>query len=714
MARFYKTSSVAPEDYMYQLPVEMMANVLQFNEGQIANMENSRDLLESSLAQIKSLTRDNDEANSIIDSYNKQATDFTNQVLKDPVNWRKYAPNLRDLTRTVSNDFMRGDLSKIQGEYNKYLSFKSQADEMVKKGDLSPMTAKAMESYMMNNYKGFREGLNVEPLLKDYDLSAEFAKAFDKAKASGAINEGTNLTDALITLNTYGWEGISKDTALSGIMSYFNAHPEIQQSLAQRQRIGVPGYSDIIDSEGRFNFGSYEEVPITDASGKVVGTERQFRPAPNPLSQAINSALLESSYMKTKNSSVSDYNKLFLQNDSQAFQQQQALQDRIWDREDAERKNVLDKEKEDAKLERDKELIDYKAEIQKQINEGKISSTKGKAMVDNFVTEAQKKTLLGVVANYNDDVENRNLFRLNTITTSAKMTVNNQYKNDTDVENYLNWLGNRQSSPELVVEYYNKNFGENSKASVGEAGKVTVYSDITLPDGSKAYGGNYMQNIPIEKNQPLILAKKLEKAGENYNTSIEKQYRKQSEHQSTSSFEPITREGTKALAERINSTPSNYTVVKDGKEISLGSTGKKVTSVKRAAAANRRGNMAYEVVFQDNTEDIVFLNNKEQSSNLGEREVAAKYLANPNSAVAATLTDDFSNYILNSLESGVIVTRVDGKGYYENEINIDGNNYKIFRPRGSNEIYLQDKETNKTAKYDSLEQLRAVYYNRKN
>jgi len=113
MARFYKTASATPLDYMYKLNVPLMERVIKANDTfvnqRLATTEQQRVLGTTFAHDID----DEQDAKRIADQYSTKADDIVKAMLVDPANWRKQQEPIRALSRDIQTDYKTDEISKI-------------------------------------------------------------------------------------------------------------------------------------------------------------------------------------------------------------------------------------------------------------------------------------------------------------------------------------------------------------------------------------------------------------------------------------------------------------------------------------------------------------------------------------------------------------------------------------------------------------------------
>lgn len=346
MARFYKTASANPMDYMYRIPTQMMLSVLQNTEGQIDNVNNQAALLNNALAKVNYLTSDEARVKEIITGYNKDVDGITKGLKEDPLQWRKYLPNIQDLGRKIQADFQTGDLGKIQANYNLYQEFNKSVSDMEKAGKLNPLTGQAFRNKALEDYKGFYDPekkiynrLNAEKPIADMDLNDWMDKQLKHLKASGQL-VWNSQAGMYMSKTENGWEGIRPEKVFDILTKSVGGDNNLMSYLNQRQRFGI--LNNIFDENGN--------IQIMDGEGKFIN---------NALTNAMQGAMGEYSFMKTKGGTTLSSNSLYnIGVQHQNAIQMEGIKEQYRIAGDA-REHAYDKDLKDYELAQKKDYLDY-------------------------------------------------------------------------------------------------------------------------------------------------------------------------------------------------------------------------------------------------------------------------------------------------------------------------------------------------------------------
>lgn len=252
MARFYKTVDFSSEDFMSKLPIELMAKSLENVDNQVGTQENALNLLGSELAKINYLPQDKEVAETAIGGYNTQVEELTKAIQADPVNWRKSIGKVRDLTKTISTDYSKGQLGGLQGNYNKRIAAEKQYDEQLKGGHIQPEQKQLMLNTLDSKYKGlnWNSATNTGTTYQDEDIH----RYIDIPKKAMDIASKIRFEEGSITKdNPQGLYMVQvgekierlRPEQIKGVLkSYLLADPESLGFLKQAKDIGYIADTD--------------------------------------------------------------------------------------------------------------------------------------------------------------------------------------------------------------------------------------------------------------------------------------------------------------------------------------------------------------------------------------------------------------------------------------------------------------------------------------
>lgn len=114
MGRFYKTArSIFVDDKMFQLPAELMANVIQRQDAGVDENLQNIDAFNETL-KIENLKTDDPSVNKRLQEYKTKIDDFTNEIYNKPLDYRRYKGRISNLSRDLDTELNKGLLGKAQ------------------------------------------------------------------------------------------------------------------------------------------------------------------------------------------------------------------------------------------------------------------------------------------------------------------------------------------------------------------------------------------------------------------------------------------------------------------------------------------------------------------------------------------------------------------------------------------------------------------------
>lgn len=294
MARFYRTASSNPLDYMYKINAPLMQAVLGAQDQYISENLNQLGQMSQTASTIPSLTPDNARVEQIMGDYNKQIDEITNAIKSDPANWRKQVDPIRTIGRDLANNYRSGEISKIVGNYNSYKAVSDKIDKQVEefsksgKG-ISADRARAYKQHFLNEFINANpNGTAFDPKTREYnaikafdpmanmDVRKVLSDELDKMKADGTIQvrEGLSGNGEYFNKETQKWEGVSPEKILRIASSRLN-NPQLMDYLKQDSMVGI--VKGVYDTDPNSeNYGkfiqpySYNKVDYSSAEKKLI------------------------------------------------------------------------------------------------------------------------------------------------------------------------------------------------------------------------------------------------------------------------------------------------------------------------------------------------------------------------------------------------------------------------------------------------------------
>lgn len=265
MARFYKTSQPESIDFMYQLPQQVMMGAIQMNDAQIDNQYQQAALLNDKLMQIKYLEPDRERTQEIINNYQSQVDELTKNLQSNPTKWRNQLPVIRDLGRKLDNDFNRGEIAGIQGNYNIFQQWDTASKDLLKNNKITPeqyekAKAKFLGDFATNKGTAYDpiamkgNTISTENLYENIDLNKLIRENTDKIKAnaSDTQKQTVNIGGQFITTTKYkiGDKWVSDADVAKMALNTVLGDEKALGWLQQGSRLGY--LNGVYDNNGNF------------------------------------------------------------------------------------------------------------------------------------------------------------------------------------------------------------------------------------------------------------------------------------------------------------------------------------------------------------------------------------------------------------------------------------------------------------------------------
>lgn len=289
MGRFYKTDSATPLDYMYSINTPLMESAVLANDQAITNNLGAADQL-GQLAHYNYLQGDEQDAKAITNNYMKQINNVSEAIRQDPANWRKQLEPIRNIKKTLQEDYTTGTISKQIANYNKRKADFDAIDKQVElyhksggtKG-VDPQRAALKKLYLdsqfdkteydpatgkYNIYKG-------GSIMDNIDVRKRLSDGFDKLKADGVIrvNEGVDGSQGeYFNKVTNKWEGLTQDKLLNLVTDRLKGDNQLWNYLREDSQIG--NIKGVYDDKGQvinpYNNSLIKRSPEEDAKVQLI------------------------------------------------------------------------------------------------------------------------------------------------------------------------------------------------------------------------------------------------------------------------------------------------------------------------------------------------------------------------------------------------------------------------------------------------------------
>lgn len=356
MSRFYQTSKGEHIDYMFKPNYEMMESVLMKKNEDVDNILANSNILSSEYDKVQHLNIEADvqRVAGKKKEYDKRIGQVTDQVMENVLDASRYAPQLEDLKKEITEDLTTGETSKV---INRYKSFQNMLEENKGLMESDPTTYNQMLNYY---YGQVKKGAELDPNFvfnpekfvgrpelfgKDFNDIMKNLKAnsYDQAKGMYLINkeyvdaqrvreialnelfsdpnyqgyvtqqimigESSGLIDGISSEKFVQLEPSERDKYMIKPIIYFNnaTGKEVSQTdyenmtaedRAKVSQMANPSYrfsSDLLKAENIF---SYEKIGIKE---NAVATKAADRASKERIAAANNAIKIQLEQLKAKN-----------------------------------------------------------------------------------------------------------------------------------------------------------------------------------------------------------------------------------------------------------------------------------------------------------------------------------------------------------------------------------------------------------------------------
>jgi hypothetical protein len=184
MGRFYKTAkSIFLDDKMFQLPAELMANVIQKQDSNIDENLGKIDAFNDTL-KIENLKTDDPAVNERLQGYKDKIDHFTNEIFNKPLDYRRYKGRINNLSRELDTELNKGLLGKAQEQYS---SFNTEMERISKLTNVSADKKDQLKRAIQKQYSD-RGGLNFQDENTYNQISEFFETPLEDVDTDKLIN----------------------------------------------------------------------------------------------------------------------------------------------------------------------------------------------------------------------------------------------------------------------------------------------------------------------------------------------------------------------------------------------------------------------------------------------------------------------------------------------------------------------------------------------
>jgi hypothetical protein len=259
MSRFYETTDPRfVDDFIYKSPLELAEKVSNKIETNVDNMVGKElPLLEDTALKTKFINdpKEREIVEQRVKYYGEKTKELTEKIKNDPVNYRKYMPELDNIRKELKTDLTVGTLSKAEASYNALENYKETNKQLLKD---QPGAYWQGLNHLMNKWKS-NENRSLDSPFESMAVQAkpdiEWEKISDKIKA----NTITKVNGMWIDKET----GISKERIDDLAWATIQSDPNYHNFINQQKEFGVKGW----------DVNPFRVAGFQDKDGKVYSEE---------------------------------------------------------------------------------------------------------------------------------------------------------------------------------------------------------------------------------------------------------------------------------------------------------------------------------------------------------------------------------------------------------------------------------------------------------
>jgi hypothetical protein len=176
----YTTTPSEYVDYMYQLPENAMLKAIEVADTKINKLNVEADTFDKYISSINALPNHKSIVDETVSNYRNKIDSIRKAIESNPSEYRKYLPDMRNISRSISND---KTLKSAQERYNEYTNWKKTNDELSTKNELDNV----LYNRIKNELPNYIEKSIYNPETQEFsglNLPSGIPKTFDFTKAS--------------------------------------------------------------------------------------------------------------------------------------------------------------------------------------------------------------------------------------------------------------------------------------------------------------------------------------------------------------------------------------------------------------------------------------------------------------------------------------------------------------------------------------------------
>lgn len=322
MGAGYRTARpVFVDDKMLKLPWQLMGEVVKSHEEGLeeAVVNPASDFVEK-LGNLDSLSADRQQANQLVAGYEEKIDQVTQDIMQDPLNYRRKSFKVKNLQRELAKDMQRGKWAAISGRHQGYMNDVKRIQEL-----------KAEDGYT-DDYKArlMQDALAKADELQYNDEDGTYnqyqaAEALAMPEMNKWVDE--RLEDAIPDFKSVkrdelsgGWIVTTKnevkemsDMELADILNNsMQADTQTMNAINQRARLGMQGFTDVSDGNNLYRTVGTQEIEVTNPNTGKKEKTTKLAFANNMLGNAFRAGVSKYGFREVKEESSLDENQYSL------------------------------------------------------------------------------------------------------------------------------------------------------------------------------------------------------------------------------------------------------------------------------------------------------------------------------------------------------------------------------------------------------------------
>jgi hypothetical protein len=246
MGRFYKTATPNKIDFMYQVPENMMLKAIDATDQRIAGDEAAIYDLYGKL-QASALEKDKGRRDELLKGYESKIDELSQKFYENPLLYSNNKGVTRQLAKEIHEDWTRGEISNITGNYNARTEYIKRYQEEVTKGNVKAADFNNALRYFDSQFggtnydkeKGKGNIYGTEDLVARVsveDIAEKRGKDYvsDLVKTWGAHTDGQYIYKSVDSKETIPYEHI-----LQGVYNSLTNDKDVQDYYNQQVKFGV-------------------------------------------------------------------------------------------------------------------------------------------------------------------------------------------------------------------------------------------------------------------------------------------------------------------------------------------------------------------------------------------------------------------------------------------------------------------------------------------